>query len=209
MLVRPRYRANWVIGRYRLDGFVWYIRGTNFPMSHEEWLRSLVQPFSGCLFVDIGAHVGTWAVRATRSFQQVLAFEPDPTTNKILRTNIELNKLVNIRVIQASLSKNTKEILSAPHAQDERRIESHAAIRTLDSYHLRPTMVKIDTEGNEFPILEGALETLKQKPRLVIETHDAESVQRIGSLLKSYSFSIKEVQRMNRFNHMQTWLLCD
>ncbi len=208
VLVRPRYRINWITGRRRADGFVWYVRGTNFPMTHEDWLRSLVHPFKGELFVDIGAHVGTWALRAARTFRQVVAFEPYPKTNKILRTNVTMNKLANITVIEAAISNITGEIPVRGRGQKGKTVELRVPVRTLDSFKLKPSLVKIDTEGNELPVLQGAGETLKQRPQLVIETHDPESVGRIRALLESYDYSIKEIIRQNRFDQMQSWLLC-
>ena len=207
VLVRPRYRANWITGLRRADGFVWYVRGTNFPMTHEDWLRSLVHPFKGDLFVDVGAHVGTWSLRATRSFRQVIAFEPNPTANKILRTNVKLNKLPNIIVIAAAISNTEREMPIAGGRQNGKKGDI-VPMRTLDSFKLKPSLLKIDTEGNELPVLEGAQETLKQKPRLVIETHNPESVRRIRVLLESYDYTIKEIRQQNRFNQMQSWLLC-
>lgn len=208
VLVRPRYRANWITGVRRVDGFVWYVRGTNFPMTHEDWLRPLVQPFNGELFVDVGAHVGTWALRATRSFRQVIAFEPDPTANKILRTNVKLNKLDNITVIEAAISNTFGETLLEDGTRNVKKVD-RVPVRTLDSFDLKPSLVKIDTEGNEVRVLQGALRTLTQKPQLMIETHDSESVVRIRALLGSYNYSIKEIRKQNRFNQLQSWLLCN
>ena len=177
-------------------------------MTHEAWLRPLVRPFNGDLFVDIGAHVGTWALRATRSFRQVIAIEPDPTANKILRTNVRLNKLSNISVIEAAISDTAGEMPVASASQNGRKID-RVPLRTLDSFKLKPSLVKIDTEGNELPVLQGSLETLKQRPQLMIETHDPESVIGIRALLESYNYSIKEIRKQNRFDQIQSWLLCN
>jgi FkbM family methyltransferase len=207
-LIRPRYRINWIAGRRRSDGFLWYVRGTNFPMTHEDWLRSLVHPFKGQLFVDVGAHVGTWALRAARCFGQVVAFEPDPTANKILRTNVKLNRLANILVIEAAISNTTGEMLVIRGSRNARKTD-RVPVRTLDNFKLKPSLVKIDTEGNELRVLQGALQTLTQKPQLVIETHSPDSVREIRVLLESYKYSIREIRKENRFNQVQSWLLCN
>ena len=211
MLVRPRFRANWIRGRYRADGFVWYVRGTNFPASHEDWLRSLVVPFGGELFVDIGAHIGTWAIRATRSFERVVAFEPQPQTNRMLRINVALNKLSNISVFQDALSNVEGEAVFSWKKNVLRETTIHRIrVRTLDSFRLKPTMLKIDTEGNELPVLLGASETLREKPRILVETHSfSESSENIKVYLEGRGYSVKEFKRRNRFDQIQTWLLCD
>jgi len=125
----------------------------------------------------------------------------------ILRTNVKLNKLANIMVIEAAISNTTGEIPVTSGSRNEKKAEFRVPIRTLDSYKLAPSLVKIDTEGNELHVLQGAQETLKQKPQLVIETHSQESVGRIQALLKSYEYSIREIRRQNRFNQLQSWLL--
>ncbi len=77
-------------------------------MTHEDWLRSLVNPFNGDLFVDVGAHVGTWAVRATKTFRRVMAIEPHPVFNRILGTTVAMNGLHNISVVSAILFDTTQ-----------------------------------------------------------------------------------------------------
>lgn len=202
VIVRPRYRLNWIRGRSTADGFDWYVRGTNFPTTHEAWLRSLLTPFQGDLFVDIGAHIGTWAIRATRTFQQVVAFEPSPVTNRILRTTIQMNRLRNITVFLAALSNTNSSLV-------KRRSEFSIPVRTLDSYRLKPSLIKIDTEGNEYPVLLGAVETIRQKPRVVVETHSPESLRETRNYLTARGYFVREIRRMNRFNQLQSWLICN
>jgi len=210
VLLRPRYHFNWIRGRSTTGGFVWYVRGTNFPPTHEDWLRSLVQPFDGELFVDVGAHIGTWAVRATRTFRAVVAFEPNVETNRILRTTVKMNELSNISVHQIALSNVSSErIVSAGNSISRKRAEFRVPVRTLDSFKLKPSLLKIDTEGDELLVLQGAVETLKKRPRLLIETHSPELLSKTRDYLGSYGYSIIEFRRKNRFNQMQSWLFCN
>ncbi len=210
VLVRPRYHFNWIRGRDTTEGFVWYLRGTNFPPTHEDWLRSLVQPFDGELFVDVGAHIGTWAVRATRSFRAVVAFEPNVEANRILRTTVKMNGLNNISVYGVALSNISGErIVSTRNWMPRKRAEFRVPVRTLDSFKLKPSLLKIDTEGDEFPVLQGAIETLKGRPRVLVETHSPESLSKTRDHLEGYGYSIREFKRQNRFNQMQSWLFCN
>jgi len=210
VLVRPRYRFNWIRGRYSTDGFDWYVRGTNFPITHENWLRSLVSPFEGDLFVDVGAHIGTWAIRATRTFRRVVAFEPNPKTNRMLRTTIRMNKLDNISVFAAPLSNDDGDVTVSPESEISRQgLEHRVPARSLDSFKLKPSLVKIDTEGNEYAVLRGASETLVHRPRVVVETHGSESLQSVRAYLEARGYSIREIRRKNRFNQIQSWLLCN
>jgi|SRR6267143_1966008 len=210
VLVRPRYRVNWIRGRYKTEGFVWYVRGTDFRPTHEDWLRSLVHPFDGELFVDVGAHIGTWAIRATRTFDQVVAFEPNVETSRILRTTVKMNGLRNISVFSAALSNVPGEgIVSTKNWMSRERMEHRIPVRTLDSFKLKPSLIKIDTEGNEFPVLQGAIETLQKRPRVLIETHSPESLSNTRDYLEARGYSIREFRRKNRFNQVQSWLFCN
>jgi FkbM family methyltransferase len=139
----------------------------------------------------------------------VIAFEPNPTANKILRTNVRLNKLANIMVIEAAISNTTEEVEVTGGSQNWKNTEFRVPARTLDSFELKPSLVKIDTEGDELLVLQGARETLREKPQLVIETHSPELVGRIRTLLGPYDYSIREIIQRNRFNQMQSWLLCN
>jgi FkbM family methyltransferase len=210
VLVRPRYRVNWIRGRCTREGFVWYLRGTNFPPNHEDWLRSLIHPFDGELFVDVGAHIGTWAIRATRTFRHVVAFEPNVETNRILRTTVKMNGLSNISVYSAALSNARGErVLSSMNWMSRRRLEHRVPVRTLDSFKLKPSLLKIDTEGDELPVLQGAEETLKRRPSVLVETHSPTSLRSTRDCLEAHGYSIREFRRKNRFNQMQSWLFCN
>ncbi len=210
VLIRPRYRFNWIRGRTTTEGFVWYLRGTNFPSTHEDWLRSLVQPFDGELFVDVGAHIGTWAVRATRTFRSVVAFEPNVEANRILRTTVKMNGLNNISVYRTALSNISRErIVSTRNWMSGKKAEFRVPVRTLDSFKLKPSLLKIDTEGDEFPVLQGAIETLNGRPRVLVETHSPESLIKTRDNLEAHGYSIREFKRKNRFNQMQSWLFCN
>ena len=209
VLVRPRYRLNWIMGRRKADGFVWYVRGSNFPATHENWLRTQVHPFDGDLFVDVGAHIGTWAVRATKTFGQVVAFEPNVETNRMLRTTVRMNRIPNISVCSAALSNGLGEMIVSTRNRLSRHVLEHRVpVRTLDSFKLKPTLVKIDTEGNELPVLQGAEETLKGRPGIVVETHSPESLRGTREFLEARGYLIREIRRVNRFNQIQSWLLC-
>jgi hypothetical protein len=48
-----RYRAGWIIGRYRMDKVRLIYYGTYLSMTHEYWSLSLVHPFNGELFLSM------------------------------------------------------------------------------------------------------------------------------------------------------------
>ena len=86
------------------DGFAWALRWTGDdrigPGPHEhgihELLLSFAQPDS--VFIDVGAHVGHYALRMARGFSKVIAIEPNAEAAVILRMNLRLNGLSNVEV---------------------------------------------------------------------------------------------------------------
>ena len=65
--------------------------------------------------------------------------------------------------------------------------EYHCPVRTLDSYGLAPTFIKIDVEGFEYEVLQGAAGTLHQhSPVLMIERVYKDV--RVGPFLKGFGY---------------------
>ena len=202
---------NWVVGRYRADGFVWHVRGSEYSTSHENWLWGDAFRKGGSLFLDIGANVGSWTLRASPHFTSVMAFEPDPTANRILRINIARNKLNNVRVFRLALSDKSGVVTLPtinPRNPSRGKLYEVGTV-TIDRLNVTPSLVKIDTEGNEGPILRGAPLTLEKKPTVVVETHSLKSLLLCRELLESYDYSIREITRLNRRGVSQSWLLCN
>lgn len=129
----------------------------------------------GHCFIDVGANIGlmtVYAARAVGGEGTVLAFEPDPDTFSILQSNVGLNELDNVISAPVALGKSAASLplyrmahnrgrssLVAPDAEGTRN--ARAQVQPLDSFlaeHGVPTprMVKIDVEGWELDVLQGA-----------------------------------------------------
>jgi FkbM family methyltransferase len=131
---------------------------------------------SNDLFVDVGANIGAYtilacAVKGARGF----CFEPIPDTYARLRANLRLNDL-DERVISLNMGVSDKEgvllftsdqdTINHVATQDEKHKGNvvRVDVKTLDSI-LReetPSIIKIDVEGFETPVLQGAVKTLAQ-----------------------------------------------
>jgi len=172
-------------------GFKWLIRKDSFfsgfyhdkigsNINHEiETFRLLTDRGSSeKVFVDVGAHVGHYAVRLSRHYGQVIAIEPDPYNFEGLLKNLELNHVKNVRALNlAASSKRGKSILySAGVGSRLDIVRLHKRVYNvhtdlLDNLVDRADIVKIDTEGHELEVLKGAHRLIAQKPLFVIENH--------------------------------------
>jgi FkbM family methyltransferase len=145
-------------------------------------LRRLLRP--GQTFVDCGANIGLWTLTAAAAVGaqgRVYAFEPNPVTFDKLSRNIRANALEEVAL--ALCAACGREIGKMPFlCSDEHNHSRMAAeadedvmfvpVRTLDAAVHGGTIhgIKIDVEGNEFDVLLGAREILRQsKPWLCVE----------------------------------------
>lgn len=130
------------------------------------------------LFIDIGANVGAYTLLACGAKgARGYCFEPIPSTYNRLLDNLAINHLGSrAAALNLGLSGEDGELyFTAGHdtmnhilAKDEANAESiKVPVRTLDSILSAesPSMMKIDVEGYETKVLEGAEETLN-KPSL-------------------------------------------
>ena len=165
----------------RGNGLLWIVRPEAYsndalPLSkHEADLLRFFQFRKEGVFLDIGAHVGSYTLRAARSGMIVHAWEPNSDTRRILKTNLRLNGLsafvhpVALGDDHGFSNLSNMRGLSRIGPQGER-----VQMKRLDDYDISTaSLVKIDVEGHEEKVLIGGLRTIERlKPRLIIETHD-------------------------------------
>ncbi|MFI7422735.1 FkbM family methyltransferase [Nonomuraea sp. NPDC049684] len=86
------------------DGLTWAVRPASGdrvgPGPHEQDIWRLLQSFAepGSAFLDVGAHVGHFALRMARAFAKVVAVEPNPVALGALHLNLQLNEIGNVDV---------------------------------------------------------------------------------------------------------------
>lgn len=129
----------------------------------------------GDYFVDIGANIGVYSILAASKGAKVISIEPVVSTFEILKKNIELNNFQNlIKAINIGIS-NKKEILNFSSNQDalnhvimnedKQKIGIKVNSFSLDEIMkgVMPKFIKIDVEGFETNVIEGAEKTLQNE----------------------------------------------
>ncbi|WP_176730486.1 FkbM family methyltransferase [Devosia insulae] len=132
-------------------------------------------------FVDIGANIGWFTLVAAHALAgrgQVHSFEPDPAHLAKLRANVAANQLENVTINGCALSDRSGDAhlhLNAVNRGDnsllpnaERTASTLVPLRRLDDYdqlgRARPLLIKLDVQGSEIDVLNGARTLLASYP---------------------------------------------
>jgi FkbM family methyltransferase len=180
----------------------------------------------GSVVIDVGAHIGRYTLMAARYASKVVSIEPEPSNFSLLKANIELNGFANVVALPVALSNSrgtqkfylaaegdtatsslehgwAKRIGFSPE-QRVREVESE----TLDDIVARLDLtaidlLKIDVEGHEMAVLQGALRALNKTRKLVLEVSRGNE-RDCEFLLRETGFNIVAVEESEKFSN---WLL--
>lgn len=127
------------------------------------------------LALDVGAHIGLWTRALAIKFNYVVAFEPVPENYACLVQNATLR---NTRLEHVALGDkiSTCKMMLPPKSNSgcwyaRPDVGGDTPITTIDSYGFNEIdLIKIDVEGFEGEVLQGACGTLQRcKPTIVFE----------------------------------------
>jgi FkbM family methyltransferase len=162
------------------------MRGS-FEDAEKQFVRRFLRP--GMTVVDVGAHHGLYTLLAAKCvgrLGRVIAFEPSCRERRRLLRHVRVNGCWNVRVERCALGDQAGEadLFTVQGAQDwcnslrlpamNARVEtSGVAVERLDDvlWRLRVDavdFVKLDAEGAELSVLQGAGELLRGASRPVV-----------------------------------------
>jgi len=204
------------VPRFILDHGIWDPKTWNAINRH--------LPRGGTL-IDVGAHIGYYSLKGNLAMgpeSRVIAIEPNPVTLKVLQANIERNHATNITVepVACSDREGTLEFFASWRINTARSSLSNVnaggpegkvvekfmvRARPLDDIvselHLdRVDVIKIDVEGAEWSVLQGAKQTIARfHPALIVEDIEehleqmGSSNSRIEQFLESYGYTARKL----------------
>ncbi|MCH2133726.1 MAG: FkbM family methyltransferase [Phycisphaerales bacterium] len=179
----------WLLSRrhpseVELDGQVFRVDPRDFGVTLELHSTGTYEPFArgiclerlkpGMVFLDIGSHVGLYALPAARAVGptgRVVAFEPHPGNRALLQENVQRNGLDNVTIVPAAVSDQAgnMELQVSPFNTGDHRLYRGRGNRgggvptpvvSIDEWCRaegieQVDMVKIDVQGAEAKVLEG------------------------------------------------------
>lgn len=188
----------WMHLRLPDETFLW--RG-----DHEPDVQALLAKFlkPGWVAYDVGSYVGFFALAMARSVGcpgRVFAFEPDPESASRLREHVARNDLrARMEVVETAVWRATRErtipYRRGSQARSQGGVEAdgmrpvlasgeHILVPSipLDEFiasgNPAPQLMKIDVEGGETAVLEGAERLLRERrPVIICEVHHAEAAR--------------------------------
>jgi FkbM family methyltransferase len=201
ILAGPLRGKKWVVGS-SVHG-CWF---GSYESQKQRFVAEALRP--GQVVYDVGANVGLYSLLASGAVGpngSVFAFEPVTENVFYLERHLALNGISNCTIVRAAacaqdgtrqfdlLDDRSRGRLSADGT------ESVPTIR-LDSFHeadrerRRPHFVKIDVEGGEAEVLEGAVALLKENSLIVsVATHSAELDVYCTRLLTSLGYCVRQI----------------
>lgn len=135
-------------------------------------------------FIDVGANIGMITLPVAHLFEQCIAIEPLRETFSKLEQSIKLQGLTNTNALNCALgnersvrsmyaSKSSADTASLAE-YDDLRAHSQVNVDTLDSivetYSVKPPiLIKVDVQGWELHVFEGAAATLEKECTVISE----------------------------------------
>jgi FkbM family methyltransferase len=185
-------------------------RGLSIDPVHRRFIRDWVDPTA--IVWDIGANLGLFALPAALKAKrgQVYGFEPDVELagNLFRSTRLPQNSGMNISLFCLAISNSDgaaafqiskysramNKLASVGKWQDDQVIANEVRsvptmrIDTLSQSLLPPTIIKIDVEGAEMQVLQGAEATISNyRPTLLVEG-PRELWEQMGAFFRKHDY---------------------
>lgn len=179
-------------------------------LGNEVFLAEYMIPEHDKCLVDVGASIGSWTMFVAKKGLQVYCFEPSPKSYVILKSRTQAYSNVHAYPFALGDKDNIGRLglaaFSLGGAMDAEIKGLHKGgtidvpVHTLDSLGISNIgVIKIDTEGYESLILQGAKATIvKDRPRVIIEVHKGtgkaaetftEELQKIKGILEDFGYT--------------------
>lgn len=148
----------------------------------------------GNIFVDIGANRGFYTIRLAKNWKKLYAYEPFFSSAREIERLARINNLKNIIVRNKALSNKEgfQEFYLSPRGDKchsllpvgERTIKVPCSTLSKEFPKTKIDLIKVDTEGSEFQILEGAEKIIQNIKAWIIEVHDLKEICREFAIVK-------------------------
>ena len=203
--------------RFRFYSTYWWsdVSQTLLETEIAPYFEALERDFKPLLIVDVGAATGHFAILAARLFPGsiVYAFEPSERQRILLTRNARLNEVKNLKIVPFGLWKCADQLAFRTNGAESSlesvsRFRGHlkflekVAVLPLDQWVREKgisgiDLIKMDAEGAEIEILEGADAVLRRDhPRLLVQAYHlhegTRTLERCATMLQRIGYETEE-----------------
>lgn len=200
VLQGPMKGMRWIVG----SGDHGYWLGSYEIAIQHRLVRALD---AGDTFLDVGAHVGFYTLLGARMVGpqgHVYAFEPLPDNQAFVERHVTMNGLENVTLMPLAISDRSGiASFGAGVSTSTGRIDLTGDLEvktsSLDELLMAgtiepPDTLKIDVEGAEVQVLEGAANVLQEhRPKIFLATHGKALHQDCVDFLRSRGYLIEPI----------------
>jgi FkbM family methyltransferase len=175
----------------------------------------------GGVFYDIGANAGYFTLLAAKAVGPngtVIAIEPHPVNLARLRRHLAMNRGTDrVQIVEAALADEAGLLHFDVSEGTEmgRLADTGMSVRALtldalvcEQHYPPPTACKIDVEGGELRVLQGALRTLAtHRPVIFLESHTRVMDRECPALLEGLGYSIEALDRWPDEDLIRGWFI--
>ncbi len=184
-------RPGWIVRFHPETGETFRVHHAN-PLFREELDEFIASCTPGMTLIDVGAHYGVFTLAALHyggPDARVIAVDPSPAAQALLATNLDLNGVASrvtrletalgassasIRVLNAGGGRQHQMVRAPEGRTDATEVKTRTLDEVARESRRRITHLKIDVEGFEQQVLEGATHVLSEhRPLLTLEVHPA------------------------------------
>jgi len=167
--------------------------------------------------LDVGANIGNHSLFFSKNFDSVISFEPMASNCLLLKSNIFLNQIKNVTLIEKGLSnknskigvlnsnpKNTNNVVCDLNENDDDQIIIDIAIgdEEIEKLSLKEKigLIKIDVEGHEPFVIEGLQKTISShRPIIFWEAFNRSEAEKTKNLLAEMGYDYFYHLTTNRY----------
>jgi FkbM family methyltransferase len=201
---------------------LYYRKDINFHAMMGVWEKESLRVLNRILYrfglnqpdkviADVGANIGYYSIYFSKFLDpsaKIFAFEPSLEILPVLRKNLLVNNISNVKVLEVACSDHTgrDEFFLAEHHHESSLLKDWSnnatagtktvvATITLDDFFEKfsqgryPDLIKMDIEGGGIYALKGCTNCIvKNRPFILIESHNPAEDQAVSHLLQQFNY---------------------
>jgi FkbM family methyltransferase len=167
-----------------------------------EFLLSIINSITNkpAVVYDVGANIGVYATAFASTGAQVYCFEPNPLNFDLLTRNT--SGLDNVNCVNSAATNKAGSIMiqtfdpAVPSNYGELLINNSIGVEStavrLDDLDIpAPNLIKIDAEGSELGVIQGALNKIRENlPLLCYEAQESPHLDKIYNILTDFGYHL-------------------